>query len=94
MCYWELVDAQMVQSFRAHDDTVCSLAMHPKVGWARLSWVGCGWAGPCECAELPTTRCAVHGRVASCPLSPLLSLRAQGECLLTSSVDGTIKVWT
>ncbi|PSC74259.1 WD repeat domain-containing 83 [Micractinium conductrix] len=45
--YWELVDAQLVDSFQAHADVVCSLAMHPK-----------------------------------------------GECLLTSSVDGTIKVWT
>lgn len=45
--FWELVDAQMVESFQAHADVVCSLAMHPK-----------------------------------------------GECLLTSSVDGTVKVWT
>lgn len=45
--YWELVDAQLVESFQAHADVVCSLAMHPR-----------------------------------------------GECLLTSSVDGTVKVWT
>lgn len=45
--YWEMVDAQLVSSFQAHSDTVCSMAMHPK-----------------------------------------------GECLLTSSVDGTVKVWT
>ncbi|KAL4436065.1 hypothetical protein ABPG77_005513 [Micractinium sp. CCAP 211/92] len=45
--FWELVDAQLVESFQAHADVVCSLAMHPK-----------------------------------------------GECLLTSSVDGTVKVWT
>lgn len=44
---WELVDAELVQSFQAHTDVVCSLAVHPK-----------------------------------------------GDCLLTSSVDGTIKVWT
>jgi mitogen-activated protein kinase organizer 1 len=44
--YWELVEADLVQSFQAHQDVVCGLAMHPK-----------------------------------------------GDCLLTSSVDGTIKVW-
>jgi len=44
--YWELVEAELVHSFQAHQDVVCSMAMHPK-----------------------------------------------GECLLTSSVDGTVKVW-
>ena len=46
VCYWDLVDAALLDSFQAHRDVVCSLAMHPK-----------------------------------------------GECLLTASVDGTVKVW-
>jgi mitogen-activated protein kinase organizer 1 len=41
------MDGELVQSFKAHGDVICSMAMHPK-----------------------------------------------GECLLTSSVDGTIRVWT
>lgn len=44
--YWELVDATVVEEFKAHDGVVCSLSMHP-----------------------------------------------EGECLLTSSVDGIVKVW-
>lgn len=47
VCYWELVDGELVDSFQAHTDVICSMAVHPK-----------------------------------------------GDCLLTSSVDGTIKVWT
>ena len=47
VCYWELVDGDLVDSFQAHSDVICSMAVHPK-----------------------------------------------GDCLLTSSVDGTIKVWT
>ena len=47
VCYWELVDGELVDSFQAHSDVICSMAVHPK-----------------------------------------------GDCLLTSSVDGTIKVWT
>jgi mitogen-activated protein kinase organizer 1 len=45
--YWELVDGAVVESFAAHSDVVCSIAMHP-----------------------------------------------EGTCLLTSSIDGTVKVWT
>jgi WD40 repeat protein len=29
VCYWELVDAKMVQEFKAHTRAVCSLSMHP-----------------------------------------------------------------
>ena len=29
VCYWELVDAKMVQEFTAHTRAVCSLSMHP-----------------------------------------------------------------
>ncbi len=29
VCYWELVDAQMVQDFAAHTGAVCSLSLHP-----------------------------------------------------------------
>ncbi|GAX77764.1 hypothetical protein CEUSTIGMA_g5207.t1 [Chlamydomonas eustigma] len=45
--YWDLVDANIVKSFKAHAGVVCSLAMHPN-----------------------------------------------GRTLITSSVDGSIKVWT
>ena len=45
--YWEVVEGEVVEQFQAHEDVVCSLAVHPK-----------------------------------------------GECLLTASVDGTVKVWT
>lgn len=46
VCYWDLVEEHMVESFKAHAGVVTGLAMHPK-----------------------------------------------GECLLTSSTDGSIKVW-
>lgn len=46
VCYYELVEESMVESFQAHAGVVTGLAMHPK-----------------------------------------------GECLLTSSTDGAIKVW-
>ena len=29
VCYWELVDAKMVQEFAAHLGPVCSLSLHP-----------------------------------------------------------------
>ena len=45
--YWEVVEAGVVEEFRAHEAGLCGLAMHP-----------------------------------------------QGACLLTASVDGTVKVWT
>ena len=45
--YWEVVEGVVVEEFKAHEDVVCSLAVHPR-----------------------------------------------GECLLTASVDGTVKVWT
>ena len=46
VCYWDLVEETMVESFQAHSGVVCSLAMHP-----------------------------------------------DGNMLLTSSTDGTVKVW-
>lgn len=44
--YWEVVEGDVVEEFRAHGAAVCSMSMHP-----------------------------------------------EGQCLLTSSVDGTVKVW-
>jgi WD40 repeat protein len=32
VCYWELVDAQLVRSFQAHRGPVCGVATHPKGG--------------------------------------------------------------
>ena len=46
VCYWDLVEETMLESFQAHKSYVCSLAMHP-----------------------------------------------DGTLLLTSSTDGTVKVW-
>lgn len=46
VCYWDLVEENMVDSFQAHKGVVTGLAMHPR-----------------------------------------------GESLLTSSTDGSIKVW-
>jgi mitogen-activated protein kinase organizer 1 len=46
VCYWELVDAELVHSFQAHASVVCGVAAHPSE-----------------------------------------------SCLLTCSVDGTVKVW-
>lgn len=46
VCYWDLVEEKMLESFQAHGSYVCSLAMHP-----------------------------------------------DGSLLLTSSTDGTVKVW-
>jgi len=46
VCYYELVEEGMVESFQAHKGVVTGLALHPK-----------------------------------------------GECLLTASTDGAIKVW-
>ena len=46
VCYWELVDAELVHSFQAHESVVCGVAAHPTE-----------------------------------------------SCLLTCSVDGTVKVW-
>ena len=46
VCYWDLVEETMLESFQAHKSYVCSLAMH-----------------------------------------------SDGTLLLTSSTDGTIKVW-
>eukprot|EP00878_Enallax_costatus_P017632 GHUV01018526.1.p1 GENE.GHUV01018526.1~~GHUV01018526.1.p1 ORF type:complete len:125 (+),score=23.70 GHUV01018526.1:597-971(+) len=46
VCYWDLVDANLVSSFQAHQGVICGVATHPTE-----------------------------------------------PCLLTCSVDGTIKVW-
>ena len=46
VCYWDLVEETMLESFQAHKSYVCSLAVHP-----------------------------------------------DGSLLLTSSTDGTVKVW-
>ncbi|KAK9915970.1 hypothetical protein WJX75_006744 [Coccomyxa subellipsoidea] len=46
VCYWDLVEETMVESFQAHSGVVCSLVVHP-----------------------------------------------DGDMLLTSSTDGTVKVW-
>lgn len=46
ICYWDLVEERMVESFQAHTGVISGIAMHPR-----------------------------------------------GECLITASTDGSIKVW-
>ncbi|KAF4656135.1 hypothetical protein FOL47_009124 [Perkinsus chesapeaki] len=84
----EVTDLRLARTFKAHDDGLCKVALHPKVPMVATTSDDCTW----KLWALPSGEIQMNGRGHKAFVSDI-AFHPGGEVFVTTSGDRSVKVW-